>query len=391
MDKVRVIAVISFIICVYYLVYYFYQGILNPIPLPGDSFDYHIPIEKSILNGTFLTTLNFNSYQWFYPGSAEAINSIFIFLHIPLTLSNLFASVILFFTCLKLGLIFLKNKYLSLLFASTVISLNVVTRWFNAVSIDIWTAVFFLLSIILLENPQKKVKYFIFLGLVLGMLIGSKYSAILFLIPILIIYQKNVFSKLNIHRLISFLIPFSLFGLFWYIRNFLVKQNPFYPMELFGFKGRVLFTGNVLNESIKYPMEMANSFFSEYKLWMFAPIIAAIFIIYTIYKKKFVTNNITKLFTIGIINFLLYFSFPTSYQPWIMVSSLRYSYPVFIPLILGLFVLSQKYKKEDLLGYFSIANSLGVLSFVFYPKLILFFLPVSAIFLYFFEKYKLKQ
>lgn len=391
MDKVKPIAIIAFIISAYFLIYYFYQGILHPIPLAGDSFDYHIPIETSILNGSFLNPIHFTQFRWFYPGSTEALNSVFIILHIPLTLSNLFATIVLFFTCLKLGLTFLKNKYFSLLFASIVISLNVIVRWLNAVSIDIWLTIFFLISLIMLEKPQKKISYFLKLGLVTGMIIGSKYSAILFLIPLFLVYGKSIVSKLNLSRFMAFIIPFSTVGLFWYIRNLLVTKNPFYPVSILWFKGKELFIGNVFNVSVKYPIQMFNAFFGEYKLWILAPIFALLFIIYRVYKKQFFLNGISKIFIIGLINFIIYFSFPTSYQPWIMVSSLRYSYPVFIPLILGIFILSQNYKKEDLLGYFSIINALPVLSMVFYPKLVLILLPVTIIFLYLFGKFKFNK
>ena len=84
-----------------------------------------------------------------------------------------------------------------------------------------------------------------------------------------------------------------------------------------------------------------------------------------------------KLFLIGLINFIFYFNFPTSSQVWIMVSSFRYSLPAFIPLILGVFLLAAKYKKEEFIGYFALANMINVLTMVYYPKLVLIYLPLS--------------
>lgn len=166
-----------------------------------------------------------------------SINALFILFHFPLTLSNIFATTILFFCCWKLGQTFKLKQYYALLFALTIVTLNVVLRWLNSVSIDIWIAVFYILAIILLENPQRNLKYFIKLGFAFGMLIGSKYTAWFFLITLAIFYLKQVFAYLTIRRVLAFMIPFSIFGLFWYLRNYYAVNNPIYPISLFGFQG----------------------------------------------------------------------------------------------------------------------------------------------------------
>src|SRR5260221_6375400 len=108
----------------------------------------------SILNGSFLTLHNPKLPQWYYPGSSEAINSLFILLHIPLVLSNYIAILVLFVCLWWLGKTFHLNKYYALLFALVFCTLNGIVRWLNAVSADIWVSVFFSLTIILLENPK---------------------------------------------------------------------------------------------------------------------------------------------------------------------------------------------------------------------------------------------
>lgn len=392
MTEVRTITKIALLILIYYITYALYNGILNPIPALGDSWAYHIPISQTILNGSFLNPVGFKIPPWYYPGSAEAINSLFILLHIPLTLSNLFAAIVLFFTCWKLALTFKLDYYYSLLFGITIVSLNVIVRWFNAVSIDIWVAVFFCWAIILLESPKKTITYFAKLGFVFGMLIGSKYTALLLTIVLLIIYWGKLVRNVNAKRFLAFLIPFSLFGLFWYIRNYISISNPFYPLEILGFQGADPFTINIFDIAIAYPLQMFNALFGEYKLWSFVLLVPGWYAYWVFVKKKKLTiPGLGILTIIGFVNFLLFLKFPTSNEEWIMVSSFRYSYPIFIPLILTVFLLANKYHLQNVLGYFVIANMITVLSFSYFPKLIIFFLPLSIICFYFIDNHAKRE
>ncbi len=389
MKNVKVLAIVGVVIALYYLVYYIYVGLLNPIPALGDSYSYHIPISKTILDGSFLHPSNFKLSLWYQPGSSEAINSLFIFLRIPLTLSNILPTIIIFFCCWKLALVFRLQRHYALLFALTVITLNAIIRWQNAVSIDIWIGVFFTLAVILLENPQKSLIYFTKIGFVLGMLIGSKYSGLFIILTLMIFYMKRVLPLINLRRFFVFLAPFSIFGLFWYIRNYIFTQNPFYPAPLLGFKGddNLYRYTAIWNGLLQHPLDMFNAAFGEYKMWIFSIVIGLIIIIYKfIIKKEYRLSSIDKLFLIGLINFLFFLTFPTSEQTWIMVSSFRYSFPVFIPLILGTFLLAAKYKKEEFIGYLAIANMINILSMAYYPKLVLIYFPLFLLVIYLFSK-----
>lgn len=377
MKNIKTIVNIALIIALYYLVYYIYIGIINPIPSLGDSWDYHIPIAKSILDGSFLHPTYF---RWYYPGASEAFNSLFILFHIPLTLSNISAAIILFFCCFRLALTFRLKRYYALLFALTFITINTILRWSNAVSIDVWVGVFFALAIVLLENPRKGIYFFIKLGFVLGMLVGSKYNTWYFVFTLLIFYFKRILPFINIRRFIAFIIPFSLFGLFWYIRNFILTNNPFYPVSTLGFEGKLAYTYSIWDGLRQYPFEMMNAGFGEYKIWIFSVFIAFMILIYNyVIKKRYQLNSINKLFIIGLLNFSFFLTFPTGEQTWIMVSSFRYSFPVFIPLMLGTFMLAAKYKREELIGYVAIANMINVVTMAYYPKLVLIYLPVALV------------
>ncbi len=386
----KTFANIALIIALYYIVYYIYIGILNPIPALGDSWDYHIPISKTILDGSFFYPHDFKLHAWYFPGSSEAINSFLILLGIPLTLSNILPTIILFFLCRKLALTFRMKPYYALLFALTFITLNAVIRWQNAVSIDMWVGVFFTLAIILLENPMRSLLYFAQLGFALGMLIGSKYTAWYFVATLMIFYLRKIWPLMNVARFTAFLVPFSIFGLFWYIRNFIFTHNPFYSLSIMGFKGVVVYKYSILNGLVQHPLGMFNAAFGEYKIWIFTIFLAFFVLINNfIIKKKYNLDSINKLFLIGLINFSFFLTFPTSEQAWIMVSSFRYSYPVFIPLILGTFILAAKYKKEELVGYIAIACMINILSMAYYPKLVLIYLPLALLIFLFNSRKKL--
>lgn len=388
MEKIKIITNIAVVIALYFLTYHIYTAILNPLPPLGDSWDYHIPIAHTIINGSFLNPQNFLLHQWYYPGSGEFLNVLLILLKLPLSFSNIIATVVLFFALVKLAATFKLEKYYSILFALSFVTLNVVVRWLNFALVDVWVAVFFTLAIVLLENPKKSAMYFLKLGIVLGMLIGSKYTAVFLLISLLIFYFR-IIKYLNFKNIIFFFIPFFTFGIFWYIRNFIYTANPFYPLPVLGFPGVEIFAGHrVWNIFLDFPIVMLDSFFAEYKLWSLSLLVAVGYLINKLRVRDFKFDNISKLFILGIISFILFLNFPTSPQPWIMVSSFRYSYPAFIVLFLAIFLLFKKIKREEFLGYFVIANMIFVTSLSYYPKLVVIYLPISAFVIWFLNRKK---
>jgi len=388
----KIFSYIGLLIFLYYISYYFYVGILNPIPALGDSWDYHIPISKSILDGSFINPAHFTTKTYFAklnPGSSEVFDAILLLLRIPLTISNILATVVLTICCFFLARSFKLEYFYSFLFATTIGTLTAITRWLNSVSIDVWLAVFFILSIILLEKPKKTYLYFLKLGIVFGMLVGSKYSAWGLIFILLILYGKKIWQVLTIKSFIVFVIPFFIFGVFWYIRNYLSVGNPLWPFCILSLPCKAIYYNshvNMLDAIINRPIETLNSLFSEYKLWG----LSLLSIIPILYLK--LRQNISPpkkallLYFLGITNLVFFLKFPTSYQPWIIVSSFRYSYPIFIPLILCVFILCSAYKKEVYLGYFAVANMLCTLTFAFYPKLILLYLPLFILVVLIIEK-----
>ncbi len=385
--QIKYVTICLLFFFLYQLVYASYIGIKNPIPGPGDSYAYHIPISESILDGTFLHPQPPKSFpQRYYPGTTEAINSIFLALHIPLTLSNIFAICTLLYVLFALGKKYKFSDYYSLLFALSFCSLTVVMRWFNAISIDVWVAVLFTLVIIYLKKPKKSVTYVLLLGTAVGGLAGSKYPALGTILLLFIVYRKIILNKLHLKKVLLFLIPFGVLGGFWYLRNLIILGNPMYPMCIPFLPCEKIFTDYIFNISFQYPIDMAHAFFSEYKFWMFLPIL---FIYLWIRKRDIITDEIASLLLLGFGGLLLFLFYPTSHQPWIMVSSFRYSYPAFIPLILSIFLLAKKYKKEEVLAIFSFINILPVLSMEYHPKLLLIMIPLGLVIIFLIDKREL--
>ncbi|HYM65167.1 MAG TPA: hypothetical protein VES68_01635, partial [Candidatus Sulfotelmatobacter sp.] len=282
----------------------------------------------------------------------------------------------------------LKNDF-SLVFAVTISSLHTIVRWINTQIIDIWLAVFFLISLSLFQKPVKKISYFIFLGAACGILIGSKYTGVYFLFILLLFNFKKIIKVLSLQRLVAFLIPFTILGLMWYLRNYLLTQNPIYPQAFLFFKGanNSMLSNNVYR-SLSYPNGLnnfLNAFFSEYFIFSFALLVPIAFLFKKFRQKKI--NKAKTLITIGFLNLLVFFSLPSDRYDYIAVSVIRYTYPSIIPIILGIFIIAKEYKKEVLLSFFSLSSFIIVPELSFYPKLLFLFVPLALLIFYFEETF----
>lgn len=376
--NLQLLAKISLIFFLYVLVYYFFVGIATK-PTEGDSLAYHIPIAKSIVNGSFLHPHYTNDHEYF-PGSFETILAGFMLLHIPLNLYNVLAIVVLFFAAKYLGTVFGLQKWYAIIFAATICTLNVILRWANAQTVDIWLGVFYVFALALLEKPQKKVWYYVLLGITAGMLIGTKYSGPLFIIALLLVYGKNFVKYLSLKRLIVFLIPVVALGFFWYVRNYFVIGNPFYPLDtpfFKGIKGNPIIEIPIWKALLGYPMSMLNAFLGEYMLWSVSIIVVPVFLVYQMLKKQIKSlSSIKSLCLLSAINLVIFLFLPSDSSYQIHVSQFRFTYPVFIPLILSVFIVAKEYKKGEALSLIAIANMFTLPSLSYHPKLLLIYIPL---------------
>ena len=184
-----------------------------------------------------------------------------------------------------------------------------------------------------------------------------------------------------------FLVPFTIFGLFWYIRNYLLRGNPFYPGRFLMFPYNPAFniqgwmpikTIFFLDGGLFLYLE---SLISEFLVWSLLYLTAPFLIIYMYRNKLFKEEKLKILFTLGYANFILYLLSPSWYMN--TVSDLRYLYPSIIPLIMGIFLLVKQNKLSQKLYILVLLSAISVLPQIsFRPKIILFWLMISTIFLF---------
>jgi hypothetical protein len=370
LKDLKVIAIIITLFFMSFVISFFYEGMIT-LPTEGDSLTYHIPIAQSILKGQIFKP---NFYLGYYPSNAETLLSLFLLLHIPLNIFNVFGWILLFFALLFLGKSFGLKYELSIVYSISICMVHGMIRWLNTQVIDIWLALFFVLSLLLLQTIKNNKKHFLYLGIVFGLLIGTKYSGPLFALVLLIIYFKQIKNKLTLINVLLFFTPVIFLGGFWYIRNILLVHNPVYPQPLLSLSGMPkwdIFHVQVWKATLFYPQKMINAYIAEYMIWplLLLPIIGVIF--YMIFKKKVISQGIKELLAIGICNFVIYLFLPTSSEYNIIVSSFRYSYPSLIPLMLSMFLFFQNIKKESYLILATFSNIALLPSLTYRPKLVI--------------------
>lgn len=373
---------IVFSLLVYVLIYFLYFGFLTtPETIKeSDSLGYHIPIARSIAQGNFLNPPKLVNDIGYYPAIGESILALFMILKMPLNLFNWVGLIFLFFVSIKLAKSFKLSNELAVIFASSTVLLNSVLRLVLTQTIDIWLAVFFAASLYLLQKPKKEISYFFKLGITLGFLAGVKYSGIFLALILLIIYFKGIYKKIDVKEFTAFLVPFIIFGLFWYLRNWVFKSSPFYPGSFLFFEGladykiqdwaplkTILYTKNG-------PFRFVAALISEYLIWPSFYILS----FYMLVKRKATINaNELKLILIALLTFGLYLLSPS--WPQNLVSDLRYLIPSISALVLTSFVWAKRAKITSFI-IIPVLTSISVLPQLSYrPKIILFWLILVAL------------
>lgn len=385
MDKKQkgVLAQICLSIFLFILIQIIYKGITTS-PKELDSLLYHIPIAKSYLTGDIFSSPKSPLLHRFFPGASEGILAVFLFFHIPLNLYNVLGIIILFASCYFLGMRGGLKKESALVFAVGFSSLMGVVRWADTQIVDIWIAAYYALLLGLLLKPHKSLWYFLKLGVISGMLMGSKYLGPLYtLIALLFLWKREI--KITAISFITFITPVMLFGGFWYIRNYLVMGNPLYPISILGLSGVKNWALElpVGQAFLKFPISMMTALTSEFGLWWTMCVVVGCYILLRLLRRppirRIPRNDIWKLVIIGLLNFAFYCTMPSGSTYQIHLSNLRYSYPIFIPLFLVIFRMAQVKKYEGFLFIFSLAQIFFALQFAYHPKLIFIYIPCVMI------------
>jgi hypothetical protein len=381
----RQYALLALFFSFFVLISYLYYGLITPPPL-GDSHDYHMPIAQDYLNGTLFTLPKSVNPYINFPGASESILSLFILFHIPVTWFCVLGWAILFFVLRKMGLHFKLGSELSVIFATAFTTSLSVLREMDTQSIDVWMAVWFVLLVLLLENPKKTFKYFLFLGLVFGMIVGSKYTGVFYMLILLVVYGLRLVKLLNWRNIFAFSVPFLLIGASWYVRNFIAWGDPLYPLpflfssgdthiesisnfilwkELLQGKGGIIFVALV----------------SEYLIWGLSFIPFLVLFVMNL-KKKFIDAPTSRVFwlcfLLFITSFVMYSFKPTDYH--FVISNMRYIYSLIIMLMLALFIVAKKYKLVQEIVLLALLNAIAAVSYIIYhPKLIIIYLVIASI------------
>ena len=337
-------------ICVWALIYFLaqqsYLGLTSPA-VEIDSLVYHIPISRHILTHGWFTVPHIVQGWGYYPAVGETILAGLLLISGSLiNLFNILAVALVFLVSFLLGKSFGLRPNLSLIYAAGVSLLQPALRLVNTQTVDIWFQLFALLSVLLLSSVRKSSTQVFASGIVLGLLAGSKYSGPFAVLLFLLFFRRNL-RGIQFSTLVLGFLPLVLLGGFWYVRNWLLTGNPFYPANLsfLGFSLR-----GAANNSITdwYPLKsiffypegiriFLTSLVSEYAVWL---VFLGYFLLRLFVDKAEGRaprrNDVLRITSIGIALSAFYLLIPG--WPKNMLSDLRYTLPGVSLMILGFFV-----------------------------------------------------
>lgn len=369
-------------------------GAVSYVPTEADSLYYHIPLAESILEGGIIKAEYGSNMHMYFPASAEVILAVLIALKIPVGFYNVLAVGCLVGASYLLGKKYQLTTKNAVVLAAAVGTLHGVIRWVHAQTVDIWVAVFYLLSWLLLLQPKKNWLYFINLGLALGLLLGSKYSGPLFALGLLLILGKDLISKVTqlqkweaACKVLVALVAASLTGGFWYLRNWLVMNNPVYPLDtpLFaGVSGNQIIETPIWKAFLNFPYQIFSGAVSEFYAWTFVLVTFICMAVMKYFQIKqsdqFITDPIKKLLWLSIFNLLVFLVLPSGDSIQLHISQFRFAYVGIIPIILVylLVIQQQQHYLSKLSALIFIPHLLVVYYFPYRPKVLLLVLLLVA-------------
>lgn len=324
---------------------------LTTVPWEGDSLAYHLPIAGLISEGRIWQAKSFVSFLYYYPATAESIIAAMMKTHIPLNLFGWLGWIVLFWLC---------KRWAGITFAVSVALLPSVLRLIPTQTVDIWVAVFWLMSYLALKNKS------VLSGLFLGLLVGTKYSGLFLAGALMLVFYRELFYKFNLKSLFFGFLGFMVGGM-WYLRNWIVMGNPLYPSSLLGWIGDPNF--KLLNWQawmtvVHYPVKFLTALNSEFLLWWLAVVL--------VFKK------INKLSIIVVLNLILYLFSPS--WPENVLSDLRYLYPVIIPAMYLLWEYLNNRHLSEVYQYIALVSAVAVIPQLDYqPKLFVMVIGIIAL------------
>jgi hypothetical protein len=298
---------------------------------------------------------------------------------LPLNWFNLLSLILLFYICNKLAVSWGLSKHESLVFSFAIITLNSVLRLVLNQTVDVWVAVFFAWSLYLFRKKESGFYFYFFLGTAVGLLIGVKYSGLLFAIALGVFFYRHLPQVYNIRKLLAFLFPVLMFGLSWFIRNYILTGNPIYPGRLLDFPFHPQFKlqdWSTLKTLFLYKngfLLFLQALVSEYLFWALSFVVFPLIIFLYFAKRLSLGYEIKLLACLGLVNLCIYLLLPS--WPGNVISDLRYAFVVVIPSSLAVFLLAKKLGTMNELILISLLSSISVITqFTFRPKIIFIWL-----------------
>ena len=353
---------LSLLLFGFIIVYFTFTGITTS-PWETDSLAYHLPIASNILKLNFLNIDYQHNPLLLYPGAAEIILAIFQYFCLALNLFNVLALICLFFSCYYLAKSITLPKGFSIIFAVTSCLLPTGIRILTTQKIDLWLVIFFINALTTLINQPKNIKDYLFLGINLGLLIGCKYSGVLFASLLIIFYWQNMIRGIKFAYFSALLLPLLVFGGSWYLRNYYLTGYPLYLAQNLN--------NYQLYKIIISQSHLLNNLFlvsvSELLLWSLSILVTPL---YLVFKNDFKEAlQIKKMIILALFCLLICFLLPANPQD--LYQWFRFTICGYILLILSSFKLAELYGREKIISHFAIFNQIAILSLLRYrPKII---------------------
>ena len=241
---------------------------------PTDVLYYHMTIPKLYLEyGSIVTNPTF--FPSFFPSNGELLFSLVLVLGGPVMVNLTHFG----FALLTVGALYVyTQKYfkreLALIPGIIYLTSPVINSWGTmAYTCNILGFYLFILSMLLIEcNNETKLNEVAFLGLITGMALGIKYQAILFvglLYSFFFLYKLMSWEKVSILFSVSLVIGIILASP-WFIRNYTITYNPFFPILNDIFPSKMIRSGS-LWENGTQATELFSTVFAKLKENYFFP------------------------------------------------------------------------------------------------------------------------
>ena len=341
-------------------VYFFYQGVTT-VASEGDSIMYHLPIARSVIDGTVFTGSRYFDAYAYYPGTGETIVAVMMALGLPLNLFNWLGWVLLFWVTRVFGMNRGLSGELATVTAVAVTMLPTAVRLFPTQLVDIWMAVWWGWGMIKSEkirSGKAKLGDWVLWGVILGLLVGTKFSGLMYAVILIVWCGKQIWSA-GIKKALGWVIPAALIGGWWYIRNWILKGNPMYPLDFLWWQGepsaRLPIVWKTLLE-IRGITFFAGSLVSEFLL-------GAGLLLLPLWRRN-------GWVWVGMAVVLVFAVLPGGVPT--ILSNCRYLMPAMLVLAVEAARWAQEKRKEEWMGTLAVLNSVMVLPQLEYkPKLLL--------------------